>query len=349
METTTDTVIGCDLGDKYSHVCVLVARGVQLRTRIRTSVKAMQEWFSQYRGATVVIEAGTHSRWVQRELAAIGCEVLVANPRQLRLIYAGRRKNDRLDAEKLARLARADRTLLAPIQHRSDHAHGQLEMLRARDQLVKARTELINHVRGVSKSFGVRLPKCTSDYFARKCQSLLPPAGCGVLKPMLQSIQHLTERIKCYEKQIANRAASDPGAQAIMTIKGVGPLTAMAFILTLDEPERFGRSRDVGAFLGLVPKQRQSSDDDPELRIDRAGDEFVRKLLVNCAQHILGPHGIDSDLRRHGTKLHERGGKHAKKKAVVAVARKLAVLMHRLWITGEVYEPLRAQSSALAV
>jgi transposase len=123
-------------------------------------------------------------------------------------------------------------------------------------------------------------------------------------------------------------------------VEGVGPLTALTFVLTLEDPYRFEKSRSVGAYLGLVPASDKSGDRDPQRRISKEGDEMLRKLLVGSAHYILGPFGGDSDLRRHGEKIASRGAKNAKKRAAVAVARKLAVLLHRLWVTGEVYDPL---------
>jgi len=340
-EHITET-IGCDLGDKYSHLCVLDGAGeVTERARIKNTPAGFDKWFCSRSLATVIVEVGTHSRWVQQQLEQLGHEVVVANARQLRLIYHGRRKSDRIDAEKLARLGRMDRTLLHPIRHRGEAAHTDLMVLRCRDQLVKTRTELMNHVHGLAKSFGLRLKKGYIPTFCRTARQLLSTELLVAVEPMLCCIEQLSERIKQYDRMIAKMADDYGEAGAILTIQGVGALTAMAYVLTLEDPERFERSRDVGAYLGLVPRERQTGDSDPQLRISKAGDAFVRKLLVNCAHHILGRFGRDSYLRRYGLRLVERGGKNAKKKAVIAVARKLAVLMHHLWVTGEVYEPLR--------
>ena len=128
-------------------------------------------------------------------------------------------------------------------------------------------------------------------------------------------------------------------------VKGVGPITALAYGLTLENAEHFAKSRAVGPYLGLVPKQEDSGESQPQLGISKAGDTMVRKLLVGSAHYILGPFGPDTDLRGYGLRLCERGGKNAKKRAAVAVARKLAVLLHRLWVSGEVYEPLGYASS----
>jgi transposase len=348
MTRTITKTVGCDLGDKYSHVCVLDDRGdVEQRARLATSRAGFTKWFSGLVPCRVALEVGTHSRWVSRLLTELGHEPIVANSHQVRLIHKAKRKNDKLDAEKLARLARVDTQLLSPIQHRSEQAQSQLSVLRSRDQLVKTRTELINHVRGVSKSYGVRIVKCDSPTFVRRARETLPPSLQTALDPLLQAMQTLSEQIKVYERMLAEMAERSKDAQPLLTIHGVGELTAMAFVLTLQDASRFASSRNVGAYLGLVPRQWQTGQSDPELGISSAGDRFVRRLLVNCAQRILGPFGQDSDLRRYGQRVIARGGKSAKKKAVVAVARKLAVLMHRLWSTGEVYEPLRAASKLL--
>ncbi len=120
----------------------------------------------------------------------------------------------------------------------------------------------------------------------------------------------------------------------------MGTLIALSFMLTLEDPHRFGKSRDVGCYLGLQPGRRNSGQSEPQMHISKEGDPYLRTLLVQRAQHILGPFGVDCDLRRGGLKLAERGGKSGEKRAIIATARKLAVLLHHLWVSGEAYEPL---------
>jgi transposase len=157
----------------------------------------------------------------------------------------------------------------------------------------------------------------------------------------------LSDCIQGYDEKIEKLGREKYGHTALLRqVKGVGPITALAYVLTLENPERFVKSRDVGPYLGLVPKQEDSGESQPQLGISKTGDTMVRKLLVGSAQHILGRFGPDTDLRRYGLRLCERGGKNAKKRAAVAVARKLAVLLHCLWVSGEVYEPLRQGISA---
>jgi transposase len=267
--------------------------------------------------------------------------VLVANPRKTRLIYSNKRKTDEIDAENLARLARVDPKLLYPLKHRGEDSQAHLAIIRSREALVSCRTQLVNHVRGAVKSFGARLPKCPARSFHKKVVEHIPEALWPALGPILETIGSLTERIREYDRQLEMVCQEHyPETDLLRQVEGVGALTALTFVLTLEDPSRFAKSRSVGAYLGLVPARDHSGDRDPQKRISKEGDEMLRKLLVGSAHYILGPFGQDSDLRRHGEKIALRGGKNAKKRAVVAVARKLSVLLHRLWVTGEVYDPL---------
>jgi len=267
---------------------------------------------------------------------------LVANSRKVRLIYSNKRKTDEIDAENLARLARLDPKLLYPLKHRGEDSQAHLAIIRSRQALVGCRTQLVNHVRGAVKSFGGRLPKCPARSFHKRVAEHIPEALRPALGPILEQIGSLTERIKDYEHQLETISKEHyPETELLRQVEGIGPLTALTFVLTVEDPYRFEKSRCVGAYLGLVPATDRSGDRDPQKRISKEGDEMLRKLLVSSAHYVLGPFGSDSDLRRHGQKIASRGGKNAKKRAVVAVARKLAVLLHSLWITAEVYEPLR--------
>jgi transposase len=335
---------GLDLGDKYSYLCLIDQHSgeVMEEGRLRTTPEALRRRFaSEQPPMRIAIEAGTHSPWVSRVLEECGHEVLVANARKLRLIYANKRKTDEVDAENLARLARLDPKLLYPLKHRGEDSQAHMAIIRSRQALVGARTQLVNHVRGAVKSFGARLPKCPARSFHKRASEHIPEALRPALGPILEQIGSLTERIRNYERQLeAISKEHYPETELLRQVEGVGPLTALAFVLTLEDPYRFEKSRSVGAYLGLVPASDQSGDRDPQRRISKEGDEMLRKLLVGSAHYILGPFGSDSDLRRHGEKIASRGGKNSKKRAAVAVARKLAVLLHRLWVTAEVYDPL---------
>jgi len=334
--------VGVDLGDQWSNYCILGLGGETLvEGQFRTRKQEVAEFFQALAMSRVVVEVGTHSAWVREIIAGFGHEVLVANPRLMEGSKRRRRKSDRIDAEKLARLGRMDPKSLHPIEHRSTEVREDLVILRARDALVKSRTELINSVRGQVKSMGGRITGCSSVAFSQKATAEIPEEVHETLQPLLRLIAALSEEIKTFDQRIEKLAAEKyMHTQLLRQVSGVGPVTALAYVLTLETPLRFARSRDVGPYLGLVPKQEDSGDIQPQLGISKAGDRMLRKLLVGSAHYILGPFGPDTDLRRFGMRLCERGGKNAKKRAAVAVARKLAVLLHRLWASGEVYEPV---------
>src|SRR5687768_11795880 len=334
---------GLDLGDKYSYLCLIDTEGGEVveEGRLRTTPEAFRRRFASEQPMRIAIEAGTHSPWVSRLLEECGHEVLVANARKLRLIYANKRKTDEVDAENLARLARLDPKLLYPVRHRGEGSQAHMALIRSRQALVGCRTQLVNHVRGTVKSFGGRLPKCPARSFHNKAPEHIPEALMPALGSILEQIGSLTQRIRDYEKQLEKVSEEHyPETGLLRQVEGVGPLTALTFVLTLEDPYSFEKSRSVGAYLGLVPASDRSGERDPQKRISKEGDEMLRKLLVGSAHYVLGPFGSDSDLRRHGEKIASRGGKNAKKRAAVAVARKLSVLLHRLWVTGEVYDPL---------
>jgi transposase len=341
--------IGVDLGDRISHYCILDETGnVILEQSVPTTPKGIQQVFSKISRSRMALETGTHSPWVSRLLTQLGHEVIVAHARNVRLITESSRKDDRLDARTLAKLARIDPELLGPVRHRSAQAQIHLTAIRARATLVGARTALVNAARGLTKSYGERLPKCGTEQMNREIAKGLSPELRDVLEPLLGEIESLKERIAEYDRRIEQIAKEvHPEVALLKQVKGVGTLIALTYVLTLDDPHRFGRSRDAGCFLGLRPGRRNSGMSEPQMHISKEGDAYLRTLMVQGAHYILGPFGQDSDLRRWGLKLAARGGKNAKKRAVVAVARKLAVLLHRLWVSGEVYEPLRNSHKAM--
>ena len=345
--------IGLDLGDRTSATHEVDAAGACLRAAtVPTTRQGLTRYFAARPPARVVYEVGTHSPWVTRLLTALGHEVIVANPSAMFAGAPRRRRNDRLDAQFLARQGRADVTLLHPITHRGAETQRDLAVLRARDQLVAVRTKLINHVRGAVKATGERLSACSAEAFAARAARELPAALAPALTPLLEVIGDLTRRLRQAEAQLATLIRERyPAAAHLQQPAGVGPLTALAYVLLIDDPHRFRASRDAGPYFGLVPRLDASGASAPQLRIAKTGDEYGRRLLVSAAQYILGPFGPPCDLRRYGAAIAARGGTNAKKRAVVAVARKLAVLLHRLWLSGATYDPdyqLKRRLSAAA-
>jgi transposase len=341
-----EMTIGIDLGDVWSHYCTLNQDGdVVGRGRFRTTPKAIERWFTDLPPARIAMEAGTHSIWISEQLQELDHEVIVANVRELRAISHSDRKSDHADAEKLARFARLDPQILRPISHRTVEQQEALTLIRARALMVRLRTAAVNAVRGLTKACGHRMPASSTRCFAERSLATMPPGLARALAPVLEQIAQMTLKIKQYDRLILELTQTEyPETQALLKVQGVGHITALTFVLTLGNKHRFKRSRDVGCYLGLRPRRSQSGDRDPQLGITKAGDVYLRSLLIECANHILRPKGKDSSLRRWGLHLAERGGK-AKNKTVVAVARKLAVLLHHIWTTQEAYIPFYAKAA----
>jgi transposase len=338
-------VIGLDLSDRKGTFVELDAdpakEGILSHGTVTLSEAALRTRFGAMPPYRMAIEVGTHSPWVSRLLAELGHQVILANPRQVPLISRSGRKTDRVDAECLARLARVDPELLRPTHHRGAQTQADLAIIRSRDALVRNRTALVNTVRGQVKAFGGRLRASSTAGFASMAPEALPAELRPALLPLLETIAHLTAQIKRYDRTIVELAKTRyPDTALLQRVEGVGALTALTFVLTIEDPARFPYSRAVGAYLGLTRRRDQSGQQDPNLPITKAGDEHLRWLLTQCAHYILGPFGHDSDLRRWGLRLAGEGASQHKKRAITAVARKLAVLLHHLWATAEIYDPL---------
>ena len=334
--------VGIDLGDGHSQYCVVDESGKTVSTgKVATTRAALEAQFGKMVPCRIAMEVGTHSPWVSQLLALMGHEVIVANPHRIKLITQSTRKNDKVDAEKLARLARLDPKLLSPVEHRGPQAQADLAVIRARATLVETRTKLVNSARGLAKPMGERLKNCDAGQvdkvIAKGCSENLKT----VIGPLLEAIEGISEQIGEYDRKIEEIAKRYPEVRVLLKpVYGVGILIGLTFVLTIEDPKRFAHSRDVGAYLGMQPKQRDSGESQPQLSISKTGDKLLRSYLVQSAQCILRKGAPDSDLRSWGLGKTQSGGKRAKRRAVVAVARKLSVLLHRLWITGEVYDPL---------
>jgi transposase len=343
--------LGLDLGDRAHHVCVMGAGGEIIREASLPNTRpALAQLLVDFPRATVALEAGTHSPWISRFLTDLGAHVLVANPRKLHAISRNERKCDRRDAQMLARLARVDPALLHPIQHGSAQAQHDLLGLKLRDALVRSRVNLINAVRFTLKSLGHPVRNPSSESFHKSVLADVPADCLSVVQPLLAVLALVTEQIKGMERELVQRSRKDyPVTQRLQQIAGVGPLTALCFVLKIGDPQRFGRSRDVGAYLGLCPRRDQSGGTDKQLRISKCGDGLMRRLLVSAAHYVLGPFGPACALREHGQRLAGTGSAREKKRAVVAVARKLAVLLLSLWKHGTDYEPRATVVPALVM
>jgi transposase len=337
-----ETTIGIDLGDRYSHGCRLDGHGeVVERFRFETTRTGLAKTFEVRVPCRVVLEVGTHSPWISRSLEALGYEVIVANAREVQSISKSDRKNDASDAEQLARLGRADPKLLHPITHRQEDTQRDRALLAVRDKLVRTRGSLVVQARGIAKGLGERLPKCTTAAMPKRVREASLEGFFPGLSSLLEMIETLSAKIRECDREIEHLSKERyPETALLRQVGGVGSITSLAYVLTIEDPNRFSRSRSVGAYLGMRPRQRDSGQRSPKLSISKAGDQYLRSLLVECAQYImtLGP---DCDLRRFGKRILASGGPGAYQRSIVAVARKLAVLLHSLWSTAEVYDPFR--------
>jgi len=331
--------VGLDLGDRYSHYCQLNEDGaVEEEGRIATTEQGMRKQFAGEPRQRIAMECGTHSPWISRLLKELGHQVIVANARKLRAISENESKSDEVDAEMLADLAYYRPRLLHPLRHRSARRQQDLNLLRSRDMLVRSRTMLVNGARGLVKSSGGRLPACSSESFAEKAKPSLSAEMKKAITPLLRQIASLTEAIAKMDVQIEKLQERYAEIALLRTVPGVGPIVAAAYVLTLDNSDAIRKSRSVGAYLGLRPGREQSGSSDPEKGISKTGNGYMRRLLVQSAHYTLSRHGPESALREWGLRLAASGGKRGKKRAVVAVARKLGVILHAMWRSGKKYQ-----------
>jgi len=339
--------IGLDLSDRSFQFCELNAQGeIVNEGQLKLDRATLRKYLAAQAKARVALETGGQSAWGKQVIEELGHEAVVANARELEAVTGRSHRTDHHDARQLARLARVDRALLNPVQLRGTAEQVDLFVIRARAVLVEARTMLINFARGITKTLGHRLPASASHRFVERVREAVPEALEPALTGLLEVLHEITAQIEDYDAKIEALAVERyPETRWLKQAPGVGTLTALTFLLTVGEPGRFEHSRDVGPFLGLVPRRRQSGEQDPHLRISKCGDGYLRKLLVQCAHVVMGRFGPDCALRRWALD-HARQSRTAKKRTVVAVARKLAVLLHRLWSRQEVFQPFPAAVAA---
>lgn len=337
--------IGVDLGTRSSAIAMLTESGeVEAEASVRTTRSAIRRFFSGQEASCVVMEATGVSPWVSRELADLGHEVIVLNPRRARVIADSTLKTDRLDAEVLARLgrlARQDSKLLNRVKHRREDTQKLRAVFRMRSQLVESRTSQVNCARGLARSLGHPLPSCTTKSLPDhvRMSKKVPEDVKELLQPLLETIAHLSESITELDAQLTRVAEEQPVVERLRSIPGVGVLTALYFVLCIDDPTRFKKSRDVGPYLGLRPKLRESSQSSRRGGITRAGDAEMRRLLTQASHALMRTKSPDA-LKDWAEQLMRRSNR---KTAVTAVSRKLAVLMHALWTSGEAYDGSRAK------
>lgn len=336
-------VVGIDIGERHLNLCEIDLDDVVSEARLVNSAKKLREHFEGRSKRRIAVEAGAHTRWIAELLRELGHEVLVLDPRRTKLISGSLYKDDRIDAQTLAMLARDAPTLLKTIPVRPLESQIVLTLIRARAGAVQGRTRIINAVRGLLKPYGFKTSKDSrGPGFTAHLRETLDPTLLRLVDSLLVLIDTFNAQIKRYDEDVElvlPRFA--PDAIHVTEINGVGALTVLYFVALIGDCQRFVKARDIGPYLGLCRRRQDSGDYRSELGITKAGDNLMRALLANCASYILGPFGKDSDIRRWGLKRMGGGSRAEKKKAKVAVARKLAVLILTLWKTGRPYTPFR--------
>ena len=336
MNTAYCTTIGADVSDRTTKICVMTKESGDPKIVCETTIPTSPDGFrtfleGQDKSAPLVFETGTHCRWIDKVGTAMGFKTFVANPCRLRMITESKTKNDKNDARMLARLALADIELLHPVKLRDDEHQRMVNLHEIRDQLVKERTAEILQIRAIAKSIGFRIPDCSAECFHNLDRKGWPKELNDVVWPLMKELKGKSVTIKTVEKQmkrLANSGAFGESVARLMEIPNVGFFTATCFVaVTGGDMDRFDKPRDIGPWLGLAPRQDQSGDVDRQCHITKAGSSLLRWKLTQCAQKTMQKDSADTDLKVKGMRLCARGGKIAKRKAVTAVARGLAVLM----------------------
>jgi transposase len=342
--------LGIDLSDKTANFCRMTADGgVVAEGKVAlTAAKVAELWRKHGDVDVIVLESGTPSTWVQDLLTTLGARVIVADPRKLRAVTDSVRKSDERDARMLARIGLADEDLLSPTYVRPPELRKAMTLLKVRDQQVRARTATVLEIRSQVKLAGSRMPQCDARDF-HEHEDAVPAELHDALAPLFLTLRTLDAVVAALDEQIKAVGASFPIVARLEKVDGVGPITALAFVAVIGDPSRFGKTRDIGAYLGLVPRRDQSGIADPSRRISKAGSGFLRRLLVQCAQTVCRPRGKDTAQRRWAHRQLDLRGKPGKRKIVVAVARKLAVVLLSLWKSGEPWTPLHRVAADPAV
>ena len=333
--------IGMDLGNRKHTVCAINGAGELLwRTEVINTPEALKPFFEENAGATVAMETGLCCRWISALAKRCGCEVLVGNARKLAPIWQSMQKSDENDAFMIAKLARFDRGLFHPVSLRDDERHEMVQILELREVAVSQRTQAVNSIRGLCKAMGVFIPDCDATRFHKVAKDAIPRDLSWKFLPMLRQLKETAETIRQYDAMLKRYASGHFGEEVALasSIPGIGPVTSCAFVALVGDAKRFGKARDAGVYFGLTPARDQSGDRDAPKRVTKAGSKMMRRLLVTAANYVMRTSSPDTAIKRHGMRICARGGKIAKRKAKVAIARKLAVVMLAMLRSGRPYE-----------
>ena len=337
MDKEYYTTIGMDVSDRTTKICVMTKaeggeRRIVVETTCATTKAGFEEALSKFdRSWPVVFETGTHCRWMDRLFKEMGFKTIVGNPGKIPSITKSNTKNDRNDARELARLAIADPAMLHPVFLRDEVYQQMLRFHHARNVLLSQRTQTINQIRGFAKSMGYRIECSSTEKFHELSKADWPRELEECAWPLMGVLKTVNLKIKAYDRlieRLAERPEFKPMVERVRVVYGVGVIGSTVFVAAIGgRPDRFDHTRDIGAYLGMIPKQDQSGDDDKQLHITHAGADIVRATLVECAGVVMMSNAKDTDLKLKGLRIAMHGGGIAKKKAKVAVARALAVTM----------------------
>lgn len=340
--------VGFDVSKEETSYCVMDKDGkVLARGKTATDPTALFEALREHClcPERIVMETGTLSHWLVRELRERGLPVELIDARQAHAVMKlQHNKTDANDAELLAEIARTG--FCRPVAVKSEEAQGGRIALKARSHLVRQRRDTENTIRGLLASLGHRFPKGVGK-FARRVRAILeehPELG-AVVEPLLCARAALATSLEALDKEVVRLAKDSPSCRLLMSAPGVGPVTAMAFASTIDDPGRFSKSRTVGAYVGLTTRRFQSGEMDYSGRISKHGDTMLRALLYEAANSMLTVVRQAHPLKDWARRVKKRT---SHKKACVALARKLAVILHRMLVTGEVFRWPEKKEDAMA-
>jgi transposase len=328
--------VGLDVSQKFTQACVIDSKGSLVwQGQCASTPQAIAETIKARAPevARIGLESGALSTWHWHGLNGLGLPVVCLDARHAQAILSLQvNKTDKNDAQGLAQIVRMG--WYREVRVKSIESHRVRALIGVRAQLVGMRTRLVNQIRGTLKTFGIVLGKAGGRAFEQRVEELSREAGIlgESLRALLAVLRNLSQQVVRLDQCARKFGKENAACQHLMTVPGVGPITAMAFVTAVDNPARFTKSRSVGAYLGLTPRRYQSGDMDITGRISRCGDRLVRSYLYEAANALLLRVKRWSSLKAWGVRLAKRVGMN---KAKVAVARKLAVLMHRMWMSGE--------------
>jgi transposase len=339
--------VGLDISQAMTHLCVVDGKGKKLwqgkcRTQLEDIVKTIQE-----KAPTAILigmESGALSPWLWHALKKTGHPIVCVDARHAHGALSMQiNKTDANDAHGIAQMMRT--SFFKEVKVKSLDSHRIRTLLGARAQLVGIRTDLKNQVRGVLKTFGAVVSQRVEKGFTAKVRGVMTgqPMLQKMVQPLMEVLHAVQEQINALDGLLEDYAEGNKICSHLMTIPGIGPVTAVAFTAAVDDPKRFGKSRSVGAYFGLTNKRYQSGEADYSGRISKCGDRLVRSYLYEAAGSLLTRSKKWSALKSWGLRIAKRSGLG---KAKIAVARKLAVIMHQMWITGEAFRWSEPEATA---